>query len=69
MPFIQCDIESGLSDEEKTKLVRKMTEVTHHAIGSAYEHINIVLREHPPCNLAEAGEPNRKLISSRKIST
>ena len=46
MPFIQCDLEVGLSDKEKTALVRKMTEVTHRAIGSAYGHINVVLREH-----------------------
>lgn len=65
MPFIQCDLELGLSEEEKANLVRKMTEVTHHAIGSAYEHINVVLREHPASNIGEAGEPNRKLISNR----
>lgn len=65
MPFIQCDLEQGLSDAEKRDLVRKMTEVTHKAIGSAYAHINVVLREHPSSNLGEAGEPDRKLISTR----
>lgn len=42
MPFIQCDLEQGLSDAEKVELVRKMVEVTHKAIGSAREHINVV---------------------------
>jgi phenylpyruvate tautomerase PptA (4-oxalocrotonate tautomerase family) len=65
MPFIQCDLEVGLSDKEKTALVRKMTEVTHRAIGSAYGHINVVLREHSASNLGEAGEPGRALISKR----
>jgi 4-oxalocrotonate tautomerase family enzyme len=63
MPYIQCDIEIGLSDEKKHLLVQRMTEVTHKAIGSAYGHINVVLREHPSSNLGEAGEPNRRLIS------
>jgi 4-oxalocrotonate tautomerase family enzyme len=63
MPYIQCDIEVGLSDEKKRLLVERMTEVTHKAIGSAYGHINVVLREHPSANLGEAGKPNRRLIS------
>jgi len=63
MPFIQCDLEVGLSDEKKRQLVERMTKVTHEAIGSAYGHINVVLREHPSSNLGEAGKPNRCLIS------
>ena len=47
MPFIQCDLEVGLSDAEKRDLIKKMTEITHKAIGSAYGHITVVLREHP----------------------
>jgi phenylpyruvate tautomerase PptA (4-oxalocrotonate tautomerase family) len=65
MPFIQCDLEVGLSDCEKRDLVKKMTEVTHNAIGSAYGHINVVLREHPRSNLGEAGEADLGLISAR----
>jgi 4-oxalocrotonate tautomerase family enzyme len=65
MPFIQCDLETGLSDSEKRDLVKKMTEITHKAIGSAYGHINVVLREHPSSNLGEAGEADRALISAR----
>jgi phenylpyruvate tautomerase PptA (4-oxalocrotonate tautomerase family) len=68
MPYIQCDLEIGLSDEEKTALIRKMVEVTHKAIGSAYGHINVVLREHPASNLAEAGEGGRALISKRNAN-
>jgi hypothetical protein len=29
MPFIQCDLEIGLTDQEKRDLVQRMTEVTH----------------------------------------
>jgi 4-oxalocrotonate tautomerase family enzyme len=65
MPYIQCDIAVGLSDEKKRLLVERMTEVTHQAIGSAYAHINVVLREHASSNLGEAGKPNRCLISKQ----
>jgi 4-oxalocrotonate tautomerase family enzyme len=69
MPFIQCDLEVGLSDAEKRDLIKKMTEITHKAIGSAYGHINVVLREHPSSNLGEAGEADRGLISARAPAT
>jgi 4-oxalocrotonate tautomerase family enzyme len=69
MPFIQCDLETGLSDSEKRDLVKKMTEITHQAIGSAYGHINVVLREHPSSNLGEAGEADRGLISARSSAS
>ena len=65
MPFVQCDLEVGLSDSEKRALVKKMTDITHKAIGSAYGHINVVLREHPASNLGEAGEAGRALVSKR----
>jgi phenylpyruvate tautomerase PptA (4-oxalocrotonate tautomerase family) len=65
MPFIQCDLEAGLSEDEKRK---RMIEVTHKSIGSAYGHINVVLREHPSSNIGEAGEPDRGLISARAAS-
>jgi phenylpyruvate tautomerase PptA (4-oxalocrotonate tautomerase family) len=69
MPFIQCDLEAGLSDDEKRSLVKKMIEVTHQAIGSAYGHINVVLREHPSSNIGEAGEADRGLISTKASSS
>lgn len=64
MPFIQCDIEQGLSDEQKVEIVRRMTQVTHNAIGSSVAHINVVLREHPSVNLGETGRANLKLVSN-----
>ena len=65
MPFITCDLEEGLTESEKQVLITKMTEITHRCIGSAMEHINIVLREHPASNIGEAGQAGRALISSR----
>jgi phenylpyruvate tautomerase PptA (4-oxalocrotonate tautomerase family) len=55
MPFIHVDLETGLTDEEKLELTRKIVQVTHDAIGSAVGHINVVLREWPGVNIVEAG--------------
>jgi phenylpyruvate tautomerase PptA (4-oxalocrotonate tautomerase family) len=63
MPYIQCDLEEGLSNEVKEALVKKMIAVTHDSIGSAVGHINVVLREHSASNLGEAGVSARRLIS------
>lgn len=63
MPLIQCDIEIGLSDEQKKRLVKRITEVTHDAIGSAYNHINVVIREHPSSNMGQGGEVRDAIMS------
>jgi hypothetical protein len=49
----------------RDKLVDVDRAGTHKAIGSAYGHINVVLREHPANNIGEAGEPGRAVISKR----
>jgi phenylpyruvate tautomerase PptA (4-oxalocrotonate tautomerase family) len=56
MPYIQLDLREGLSSERKRALNLDLREAVHRAIGSAYHQINIVLREWPAENLAEAGE-------------
>lgn len=56
MPYIQVDLREGLSSETKQALNRDLVEAIHQAIGSAYHQINVVLREWPAENLAEAGE-------------
>ncbi|GLV23898.1 tautomerase family protein [Sphingobium sp. TomTYG45] len=68
MPFIQCDIELGLSDEQKIEIVRRMVNVTNKAIGSSCEHINVVIREHPAANIGETGRANLGLISRQQQS-
>jgi 4-oxalocrotonate tautomerase family enzyme len=56
MPYIQVDLREGLSTEAKRALHRDLLDAVHQSIGSAYHQINIVLREWPAENLAEAGE-------------
>ena len=65
MPFIHVDLQTGLTDEEKIELTRKIVEITHDAIGSAVEHINVVLRDWPGSNIVEAG---RSVAAQRAAS-
>jgi phenylpyruvate tautomerase PptA (4-oxalocrotonate tautomerase family) len=55
MPFIQCDIEHGLSDTQKSELLHRIAAVTNEAIGSSYKDINVILREHSTSNMLEGG--------------
>jgi len=55
MPFIHVDLETGLTEDEKIELTRRIVEVTHDAIGSAVGHINVVIRDWPGANIVEAG--------------
>ena len=51
MPFIHVDLETGLTEEQKIELTRRIVEVTHDAIGSAPGHINVVIRDLPGANI------------------
>ena len=55
MPFIHVDLETGLTEEQKIELTRRIVEVTRDAIGSAPGHINVVIRDWPGANIVEAG--------------
>ena len=55
MPFIECHIAAGLSEQCKGQLIREIVEVTHEAIGSDPKIINVVLHEHPAVNLSVSG--------------
>lgn len=60
MPFIQCEFQEGLSDEQKDELAEKIVDVVNKSIGSSPPHINVVIREWPGKNLVEAGVHRRK---------
>ncbi|MFD0441153.1 tautomerase family protein [Streptomyces chartreusis] len=57
MPYIQVDVRSGLSQEQRLALSARIVDVVHDAIGSARAHINVAIRELEPGALVEAGEP------------
>jgi 4-oxalocrotonate tautomerase family enzyme len=55
MPYIECHIASGLTEERKTQLIRDIIQVTHESIGSDPKIINILLFEHPEANMSISG--------------
>lgn len=56
MPFIQVDVRSGLTAEQREALSTRIVDVVHEAIGSARAHINVAIRELEPGALVESGE-------------
>lgn len=62
MPFIQIDIEHGLTNVQKAELTSEVVKIVNGAIGSSVGHINVVVRESPTENLVEAGQSGRGLL-------
>ena len=62
MPFIQLDIQEGLTPNQKSQLTKEVVEIVNDAIGSSVAHINFVIREWPTENIVEAGEAGRNLL-------
>lgn len=60
MPYIQIELQRGLSPEVKKALVTEAVTVVNKAIGSSVAHINVALIELPSENIAEAGQVDRK---------
>lgn len=57
MPFIQIDVQAGLSQEQRQLLGARVVDIVHDAIGSARPHINVVIHEVDPSALVEGGKP------------
>jgi len=68
VPFIECHIKSGLSQERRVQLIRDIIQVTHEAIGSDPKIINVILHEHPAGNISIScrinGEDFRKTAAA-----
>jgi phenylpyruvate tautomerase PptA (4-oxalocrotonate tautomerase family) len=67
VPYIQVDLPTRLSEDEKTELCLEVRERVHRAIGSPREFINVVVREWPRENLLVAGRtplPHREEVGS-----
>ena len=58
MPFIECHIKSGLTQERREQLMRDIIQVTHDAIGSDPKIINVILHEHPAANISISSRIN-----------
>ena len=64
MPYIQCNIQSGLSFEKKQELAIAITKDVHEALGSPAKYIHVGIAEFPPGQFVESGELNLQYSSS-----
>ncbi|MBC9879884.1 4-oxalocrotonate tautomerase [Bradyrhizobium sp. INPA01-394B] len=55
MPYICCDIQEGLSDDQKERLADAITQITHESIGSPMPYIHVAIREFPKTSFVQSG--------------
>lgn len=58
MPFIECHVKQGLSQERRERLMRDIIQVTHDSIGSDPKIINVIIHEHPATNISVSSRIN-----------
>lgn len=51
MPLIQCHIKHGLSDRQKHRLMRELTEATQLTLGADPKYVTVVIHEHDASTL------------------
>ena len=66
MPFIECHIKTGLSQERREDLMRDIIQVTHDAIGSDPKIINVIIHEHQAANISVSSRINGKDFKLKK---
>lgn len=66
MPYIRCDLQAGVSDEQKAKLADAIARITHEKIGSPIPYIHVAINEIPGPLFVESGERNRVHQSLKK---
>ena len=59
MPYITCDIQTGLSAAQKADLAEEIVRITHEHIGSPIPYIHVAVRETPAAHFVEGGKLNR----------
>jgi phenylpyruvate tautomerase PptA (4-oxalocrotonate tautomerase family) len=63
MPYISCDLQAGVSDEQKERLADAIARITHEKIGSPIPYIHVAINEIPGKLFVESGERDRKHAS------
>lgn len=66
MPYIRCDLQAGVTDEQKSRLAEAIIKITHEKIGSPIPYIHVAIREVPGNSFVESGVRNRDYKSSKK---
>jgi 4-oxalocrotonate tautomerase family enzyme len=56
MPYIQCNIQSGLSAEKKRNLALELTRAVHESLGSPIRYIHVAVTETPTGQFVESGQ-------------
>ncbi len=60
MPYVQCNIQSGLSAEKKKELALEVAKVLNETLGSPMEYIHVGISEIPSGQFVESGQINFK---------
>ena len=66
MPFIECHIKTGLSQDRREQLMRDIIQVTHDSIGSDPKIINVIIHEHPATNISISSRINGEDFKLKK---
>jgi 4-oxalocrotonate tautomerase family enzyme len=56
MPFIQCDIRRGRTEEQRNNLCARVTEIVNRITGAPTSSILVLIREHAGDHWMEGGE-------------
>ncbi|WP_207005773.1 tautomerase family protein [Trinickia mobilis] len=58
MPFIHCNIHTGVSPEAKHELAQELIQIVHETIGSPIPYIHVAIVEVPGSEFVESGQLN-----------
>ncbi len=61
MPIAQINIIEGRSDEQKEKLIKKVTQAIHEAIDAPEQNVRVIINEMPKQHFGIGGESVKKM--------
>ena len=61
MPIAQINIIEGRSDEQKEKLIAKVTQAIHEAIDAPEANVRVIINEMPKQHFGIGGESVKKM--------
>ncbi len=61
MPIAQINIIEGRSDEQKEKLIEKVTQAIHEAIDSPEANVRVIINEMPKQHFGIGGQSVKKM--------
>lgn len=68
MPIAQINIIEGRSDEQKEKLIKKVTQAIHEAIDAPEQNVRVIINEMPKQHFGIGGESVKKRWGGDKMS-